>query len=165
MSVLQFGPKSFFQPRVYSIEREGAPVGEIACAKRWESAAITIGATNYAAAREGRMSGPFYLEANGNRVADAEQSRAWKRLFTVRVGARTLTLKTASLFARGFILTERDVPIGSIAPAGWFGRKSRAELPDDMAPEIQAFLIWLVIVMRRRALIQTLVIADLTAGT
>jgi hypothetical protein len=34
-----------------------------------------------------------------------------------------------------------------------------------MAPEIQAFLIWLVIVMRRRALIQTLVIADLTAGT
>lgn len=165
MSVLQFGLKSLFRPRVYSVARERLPVGEIVCAKRWESATITIEGKNYTAAREGKMSGALYLEANGNRLADADQSGIRNRLFTVRVGGRTLTLKTASMFARSFILTERDVRIGSIAPIGWFSGKCEAELPDDIAPEIQAFLIWLVIVMQRRALMQTTLVVGVTTGT
>ena len=165
MSVLQFGSKSFFQSRIYRIARDGIPVGEIACAKRWESATITIGGTNYTAARAGKTSGAFYLETNGNRLADADQPSARNRLFTVRIGGRTLTLKTASIFARAFILTERDVEIGSIAPVGWFSGRSKAELPDDLAPEAQAFLIWLIILMQRRAMVQAAMVAGITAGT
>ena len=163
MSVLQFGLKSFFRPRTYSIAHEGAPVGEIAFAKRWERATITIGGTSYTAAREGKISGAFYLEANGKRLASADKPSARTPLFTVRVGGRTLTLKKASFFARAYILTEGNVQIGSIAPIGWFGGKSKAELPDDLALEFQAFLIWLVIVMQRRAMTLA-VVGGITGG-
>ena len=150
MSVLEFGLKSFFRPRIYGIVRDGAPVGEIECARMWERATITIGGTSYSAAREGKMSAGFYLETNGNRLASAEKPSAMHRLFAVQVGGRTLTLKAGSTFGRAFVLTEREVQIGSIAPLGWFTRKCRAELPDDLAPEVEAFLIWLVILLWRR---------------
>ena len=39
---------------------------------------------------------------------------------------------------------------GSIAPLGLFRRKAKADLPDDLALEIKAFLIWLVVVMWKR---------------
>lgn len=165
MSVLQFGPKSFFRSRIYSIAREGITVGEISFGKRWESATITIGATNYTAAREGKIRGSFYLEASGNCLAKADQPSARSRAFTMQVGGRTLTLKALSVFGRTFILTEHDMQIGSIAALGWFAGKCKAELPDDVALEIQAFLIWLVIVMQRRALMQTVLISGVVAGT
>jgi hypothetical protein len=47
-------------------------------------------------------------------------------------------------------LTENAVPIGTIAPQGFFGRKAKAELPDELAPELKAFLIWLVILIWQR---------------
>ncbi|MGB6536318.1 MAG: hypothetical protein WBF58_10185 [Xanthobacteraceae bacterium] len=150
MSTLEFGLKSFFRPRIYAIARDGAPAGEIECARMWERATITIGGTSCSAAREARMSGAFYLEANGVRLANAEKSSAMHRLFTMQVGGRTLVLKAASTFGRTFVLTERETQIGSIAPLGWFTRKCRAELPDDLAPEVQAFLIWLFIILLRR---------------
>ena len=164
MSVLQFGLKSFFRQRVYSIVHEGAPVGEIAFTRRWEGATITIGGTSYTAAREGKMSGAFYLETNGNRLGSADKPSARTALFTVRVGGRALTLKKASFFARAYILTEGNVQIGSIAPIGWFGGKCKAELPDDLTLEFQAFLIWLVIVMQRRAMAQSVIVGAITGG-
>ena len=164
MNILQFGLKSFFRPRTYGIDRQGAPVGEIAFAKRWEGATITIGGTSYTAAREGKMSGALYMEKNGNRLADADKPSARKPLFTVRVGGRTLTLKKASFFARTFALTEGDRQIGSIAPIGWVGRKCKAELPDDLALEIQAFVIWLAIIMQRRATAQAALIGGISGG-
>ena len=150
MSALEFGLKSYFQLRLYSIARDGAPVGEIDCARLWERATITVGGTTYSAAREGKMSGAFYLEANGNRLVSAEKPSALHRLFIVQVDGRTYTLKAAGAFGRAFVLTEHEVQIGSIAPNGWFSRTCTAELPDDLALEVKAFVIWLVIVMWRR---------------
>lgn len=151
VSALEFGLKSFFRTRIYAISRNGAPVGEIECAPMWERAAIAIGGTTYLAGREGKVTGKFYLQANGNRrLVSAEKPSALRRLFTVQAGGRTLTLKAASAFGRAFVLTEREIQVGSIAPLGWFTRKCRAELPDDLALEVQAFLIWLVILLWRR---------------
>lgn len=149
MSVLEFGLKSFFRPRIYEITRNDAPAGAIECSRMWERATIAIDGASYAAAREGKVSGAFYLETNGNRVATAEKSSG--RLFTVQIGDRTLTLKAASVFGRSFILTEHGVQIGAIAPVGWLMRKWRAEFPADLAPGVQAFVIWLVLILWRRA--------------
>jgi hypothetical protein len=160
MSALEFGPKRFFQPRLYSIVRDGAPVGEIDCDRMWQRATITIGNATYSAARQGKMSGAFYLEANGTRLASAERLSAWRGGFTVRAGAATYTLRPASVFGRTFILAENEADIGSIARQSFFGSKSRAELPDNLALEIKAFLIWLVITVRQQAMV-----AGVVAGT
>jgi hypothetical protein len=71
-------------------------------------------------------------------------------LFEVQIGGKDYTLKGASTFGRSFVLTENDREIGSIAPKGFFGRQAKANLPDDLALEARAFLIWLVVVMWKR---------------
>lgn len=163
MSVLEFGLKSFFRPRVYEITRGDAPAGAIECSRMWERATITIDGASYAGAREGKMSGQFYLEANGNRLATAAKPSTRGRRFTVQVGDRTLTLQAASTFGRSFILTEHDVQIGGIIPLGWLSRKWRAEFPADLALEAQVFLIWLVIILWRRA--QAAIVATSSINT
>ena len=163
MSVLDFGLKSFFRPRLYEITRDDAPVGAIECSRMWERATITIDGARYAAAREGKMSGQFYLEVNGNRLATAEKPSTSGRRFTVQVGDRTLTLQAASTFGRSFILTEHDVQIGGINPLGWLSRKWQAEIPAGLALEVQVFLIWLFILLWRRA--QAAIVATSTINT
>jgi len=149
MSVLEFSPKSLFSMRNYRIVQDGGPVGEIDCGRVREGATITIGGTSYTASREGLLSGAYHLEAAGNRLASAEWARAHRR-FTVQAGGRNYALKAASWFGRAFVLTENEVQIGSIARQGFFSRTSKAELPDDLALEVKAFLIWLVILMWQR---------------
>jgi hypothetical protein len=150
MSVLEFAPTGIFQMRHYRITQDGVPVGKIDCGRMRGGATITIRDATYTAAREGLMSGAYYLEANGNRLASAVAASAFKGGFVVQAGSRTFTLARASSFGRSFALTENTVPIGKIAPQGFFGRNSKAELPDELAPELKAFLIWLVILIWQR---------------
>ena len=150
MSLLEFGPRSWFSSRVYDIVQNGAPIGEIDCAWLSEKGTIKLGSSSYAASREGLLSGAFFLEANGKRLVSAEKPSALHRLFTLQIGGKAYSLKAASTFGRAFVLTENDREVGSIAPQGFFGRKAHANLPDDLALEIRAFLIWLVVVIWKR---------------
>jgi hypothetical protein len=150
MSLLEFGPRSWFSSRVYGIAQNGAPIGEIDCAWLREEGTIKIGSTSYSASREGLMSGAFFLAANGQRLASADKPSALHRLFKVQIGGKTYTLKGASTFGRSFVLTEDDREVGSISPQGVFGRQAKANLPDDLTLEARAFLIWLVVVMWKR---------------
>jgi hypothetical protein len=150
MSLLEFGPRSWFSGRVYGIVQDGTPIGEIDCAWLREQGTIKIGSAGYTASREGLASGAFFLEANGTHLISAEKPSALHRLFTVQIGGRAYTLKGASTFGRAFVLTESDREVGSIAPQGFFGRKAKANLPDDLSLEVRAFLIWLVIIMWKR---------------
>jgi hypothetical protein len=161
--VLEFGLKSVFRPRIYEITRDGALAAVIACSRMWERATITIDGVDYAAAREGKMSGAFYLEADGNRVASTQKPSLKGRQFTVQVGERTLTLKSASVFGRSYVLTENGVQIGVLRPLGWLSRQWQAEFPDDLAFPVQVFLVWLVIVLWRRA--QVIVAATTPVNT
>lgn len=150
MSLLEFGPRSWFSSRVYGIVQDGTPIGEIDCAWLREQGTIKIGGASYSASREGLMSGAFFLAANGQRLASADKPSALHRLFTVQIGNKTYTLKAASTLGRSFVLTENDREVGSIAPQGFFGRQAKANLPDDLALEARVFLIWLVVVMWKR---------------
>ncbi len=150
MSQLEFGPASFFNTRRCSIARNGVPIGEIRCAMFGQKGSITIGDVSFATARETFLGGTYYLAADGKRLASAAKPYAFQRLFTVRFGRRSCTLKATSLFGRAYVLAENDVQIGSIARRGFFGRMFDAGLPDDLALEQRAFVIWLVIVLWRR---------------
>ncbi|HEY2534506.1 MAG TPA: hypothetical protein VGJ20_42445 [Xanthobacteraceae bacterium] len=149
MSRLEFGPENFFAT-VYNIVRSGTPLGKIECSSIREQATITIDRATYFASGEGIVRGTFHLEANCGRVATAEKPSVFRRLFIVQVGPKSYTLKAVSTFSRAFVLVEGESQIGFIAPNGFFSGKSAANLPDNLAPEIKTFLIWLVIIDRRR---------------
>jgi hypothetical protein len=150
MSLLEVSPRSWFSSRDYNIAHNGAAVGEIHCAWAREQGKITIGPANYTASRDGLTSGAFFLEANGTRLISADKPSALHRSFTMQIGSKAYTLKAASAFGRAFVLTEGERDVGSIAPQGLFGRKTKVDLPDDLALEVKGFLIWLVILMWKR---------------
>jgi hypothetical protein len=150
MSQLEFGPMNFFNARRCSVARDGMPIGEIECAILGQKACIAIGGARCVAARESILRGTYYLAADGTRLANAEKPHAFQRLFTVRFGVRTFTLRATAALGRAYVLTENGVDIGSIVRRGLFGRKFDAELPDDLPPEFKAFLAWLVIALWRR---------------
>jgi len=150
VSVLVFSPISFFNRRRYIISRDGAKVGEIDCAILGEKAGITIGSASYTAAREGFMSGAFFLAANGNRLVSAEKLSAFHRQFTVRSGSRTFTLSATAAFGRAYEISENEAHAGAITRQSFFSQKFSAELPDDLPLEVKAFLVWLVILLVRR---------------
>jgi hypothetical protein len=103
-----------------------------------EQGTITIGGTRYLVSREALMSGAFFPEANGKRLVTADKPSAFHRSFTLQVGGKSFTLKAGSAFGRSFVLTQGDQDIGFIAPLGLFGRKAKADLPDDLKLEVRA---------------------------
>src|SRR5215469_3160417 len=148
MSRLDFGPENLSATR-YNIVRGGTPLGKINCKIRKE-ATITIGQATYFALREGVIRSTFYLDATEGLVAIAEKPSVFRRRFIVHVGLKSYTLKAVTTNNRAFLVVEGESQIGSIAPKGFFSRKFTADLPDDLAPEIQMFLIWLVVIDQKR---------------
>ena len=151
MSTLKCFPRSFFfSPRNHCLVQGDTLVGEIDWRKTWgpwAKVTITIGGASYIASSDNSIAGTWYLEADGERLASAEnRSIFFRRLFMVHTGGQTYILKAASAFSGTFLLIENDKEIGSIAPPqGFFSLTFTAELPDDLALELKAFLIWLVI--------------------
>lgn len=148
--MLEFSPRNIFSPRNTRILQNDTLLGEIDWRKTWgpwAQATITIGGASYTALSDNSVAGTWYLEANNKRLASAEKPSAFRRLFTVNTSGKTYVLKAASVFSGAFLLTKSEKEIGSIAaPRGFFGPTITADLPDYLALEVKAFVIWLVLV-------------------
>jgi hypothetical protein len=167
MSTIEFFPSKSYSIRRYTLTRDGAEIGQIDCGGVRGTAAIVLGGvsggTTYTPVIDSVARGKFHLEANGARVAGAQSAGFWFRHFNVQAGTRSYTLTMASWFGRRFALMENGTELGRIGVTNAFSGRARAELPDGMPLEVQAFLIWLVISTWRRAAAAT-VVAGTTAG-
>jgi hypothetical protein len=163
MSTIEFFPSKSYSIRRYTLRRDGAEIGQIDCGGVRGTAAIALGGATYTPVIDSVVRGKFHLEANGARIADAQAAGFWFRYFNVQAGTRSFTLKMASWFGRRFALMENGTERGRIGVTNAFSGRAKAELPDDLPLEVQAFLIWLVISTWRRAAAAT-VVAGVTAG-
>jgi hypothetical protein len=150
MTTLEFFPKRTFSIRRYTLESDGAEIGEIDCGGIRQPATITVEGVNYNPAREGVLRTKFHLDAGGSRLADVEPGGNTLRRLIVQAGAKTYTLQVGSWFSRNFVLTENDAEVGRIARMGLLTARCKAELPDDMPLPVQVFLIWLALITWRR---------------
>src|ERR1700744_319771 len=154
MSTIEFFPSKSYSIRRCTLRRDGVEIGQIDCGGGRGGAAIVLSAQGGAICTpviDSVVRGKFHLEANGTRVADAQAAGFWFRYFNVQAGDKSYTLKMASWFGRRFALTENGAELGRIGVTNAFSGRSKAELPDSVPLEIQAFLIWLVISSLRRA--------------
>jgi hypothetical protein len=163
MSLIEFAPRSLFAARYYALKRDGVEIGRIDCGGIRQPASIVIGGATFSPARDGVLRATYHLYGNGARLASAAPAGTALRRFTVEAGARTWTLAVASWSGRRFTVTENGAAVGAIARSGFFTAKSTAELPDDLPPEVQAFLIWLVIITWRRQAATNAVISGAVA--
>ena len=163
MSLIEFAPKSLFAARYYTLKRGGAAIGQIDCGGIRQPASIVLGDATFRPARDGVLRTTYHLDGNGARLASAAPAGAGFRRFTVDAGARTYTLAVTSWAGRRFTLSENGTAVGTIARIGFFSTKCQADLPDDLPLEVQAFLIWLVVIIWRRQAATNAVISGVVA--
>lgn len=120
---------------------------------RWfkEAGTFDLDRRSYRIGRDGWMSGLFRLEQGRETLATAEKPSAMRRRFVVDVMGHELELMAASPFSRRFELYDDGRLVGFIAPNSWFTRRGAADLPEELPIEVRVFLIWLVLVMWKRA--------------
>jgi hypothetical protein len=164
MSLIEFAPLGLFKMRRYALSRGGGEIGRIDLGAVRQPASIVIGDATFHPVRDGVLRTAYHLDGNGTRLASAAPAGAISRRFTVQAGPRTYALAVSSWLGRSFTLTENDAAVGTIARTGFFTAKCRAELPDDLLLEVQAFLIWLVLITWRRQAATNLIIAGVLAS-
>ncbi len=59
-------------------------------------------------------------------------------------------MRAHSPFRRALLLLAGDERLGAITPDGMFSRTSEVEFPADLPLELQAFLVWLTILLWKR---------------
>ena len=135
----------------FTVRQDGNTIADIDPSWFGERAEIRAGGQTYAAYREGLLAGTFVLQSGERALARAQKVSAFARAFAVDLAGRPLELKATSVWGREFRLFEGGVPVGRIGPAGWFGRQAVIDLPPDVPLPAQLFLLWLVLVLWRRA--------------
>jgi hypothetical protein len=128
----------------------GEDIAEI-CLSSWrERGSVILCGTEYRIHRQG-LAGPFLLEApDSTTAASAVKTSVLYREFSIHQGTHNYTLKAISAFGREFGLFKGEDRIGSIQPASWWGRRAGAEFGDDVQPLIQAFTLWLTLLLWKR---------------
>ena len=157
MSTIEFSPSKSYSIRRYTLTRDGAEIGQIDCGGPGGAATIVIGGMTCTPVIDSVLRGKYHLEANGARIASAQAAGFWFRYFNVQAGAKPYILKMASWFGRRFALMENGTELGRIGVTSALSGRCRAELPDHLPPEVQGFLIGLVISTWRRAAAATVV--------
>ena len=134
----------------YAVTSGDRTVAEIAIASWRERAEIVIGGVTNRVFREHAMGGDFIIEAGGRELARATKPSAFTNTIIVHYGGRDYTLGKPSIWRRTFALMDGERQIGSISPESAWTRRATADLPTDWPMPIQAFVIWLVILLWKR---------------
>jgi hypothetical protein len=116
-----------------------------------EEGVLTIDGVAHRVYREGVGSGDFLLERDGIVLARATKPSAFRSAFEVRHDGRTYELAKESVWRRRFVIRSGSAEIGSLAPRRMFGREAVATLPESWPLPLKAFVIWLVVILWKRA--------------
>jgi hypothetical protein len=128
----------------------GEAIAEI-CLSSWrERGSVVLSGTEYRIHRQG-LAGSFLLEEpDSTTAASAVKTSVLYREFTIHQGTQKYTLKSISAFGREFGLFKGEERIGSIQPESWWGRRAKVEFADEVHPLIQAFAVWLTLLLWKR---------------
>ena len=114
-----------------------------------ERAEIMIGDVTHRTFREHAL-GDFVIEAGGRELARATKPSAFRDTMIVHYGGRDYTLLKPSIWRRTFALLDGERQIGTIEPESAWTRRAIADFASDWPMPIQAFVIWLVIILWKR---------------
>lgn len=134
----------------FTVYEDGTPVADVDLAWVREAGEMNIEGTPYRVYREPGF-GDFVLDSEGRTLVRGHKSSAFLRTFEITYNDELLILKARSAFGRTFELFEDDRRIGVIAPDHVFSRKMRVDLPPTMPLAVCVFIVWLVVLMWKRA--------------
>jgi hypothetical protein len=143
-------PHGVFQNGFDLVDDGGAVVAVFHGSVWSEKGTVTAGSSTWDFGRQG--GGLFRLSGPGGEVASARRtgifSSTWDVAYDGRVG---------TLVRRGFWMSRYELcdpaggVVGEVAQDGVFGRALDVRLPDQLAPQTQAFLAAVVLTLLNRA--------------
>jgi hypothetical protein len=128
--------------------------GDIALIDRhWfrEDASFSINGRSFDVRRTSLVRGTFALEHAGVTVAEARKPSSFRRAFDITTATDHYRLEAANIFGRAFVLSHDGIPVGGVRPTSFIGRSATAQFPERLPREIQLFIVFLVLVLWRRA--------------
>jgi hypothetical protein len=133
--------------------RTPPPVARVDLSNWRETAKLEVGGERYEARRKGWRSKEFVLERNGGQaVAMVEQPSAWKGRFVFEHGGNRYELEKETARKSTFVVRREGVgQVGSVGSEGAFKREWTAELPEELPLEAKVFIVWLVVLLWKRA--------------
>ncbi len=136
----------------FTVMDGSAAVAEINMSWWRDKGALTVERRDYPIHREGLVGGAFILEGDDAVMARAEKPNPFSRSFEIQHGDRHYVLKRKRLvFCRTYVLLAGDSEVGSIAAQGIPSRRLRAVFPEELPLPVSVFILWLVILQRKRA--------------
>ena len=134
----------------FTVYEESLPVAEVDLAWVRERAVVTIKDVNCDVYRES-VGGAFVLAVDDYVLMRAVKTSVFSSSFDVTYEERAYHLKKKSIFSRAFELWQDGSVVGTITPRGMFTRKADADLPNDLPLAVRVFMLWLVILIWKRA--------------
>ena len=126
-------------------------LGELETSFLTSNGQLELEENTYRLYREGRFSGDFLLELEGQIIARAVKPSVLQNRFEIETADRRFVLRKPSSINRKLIVVDGQREIGSIYPLGVFTRRTHVDLPDDWPVPIQVFLFWIVFNVWKRA--------------
>ena len=151
--MLRVMPEGWFSYNFTVFDRGGTPVARVDLSNWREAAKLEVGGERYEAHRKGWRSKEFVLEKeDGQVVAMAEQPSAWKGQFVFEHGGNRYELEKETVWKGTFVIRREGVGhVGSVRSEGVFKREWIAELPEELPLEAKVFIVWLVVLLWKRA--------------
>jgi hypothetical protein len=146
--MLEAAPKHLFSNDFVVRSSVGSTTLDISAWR--ERAEFELGGVPHRLYREGMLTGAFVLERAGFVIARAVKHSVFRSSFDVEFNGLHYTLRKPSFFSRGFGVFVGDRQVGSIAPAGYFTRRTVVDLPSEWPDAVALFVFWLVLVMWKR---------------
>jgi hypothetical protein len=136
--MLRVVPDGWFSYDFTVFDRRGMPVSRAELANWRETAKLEVGATRYKAHHKGWGSKQFVLEKEDGRVFEH--------------GGNRYEVEKESVWGSAFVIRrEGVVRIGSVRGKGIFKREWIVELPEELLLEVRVFIVWLVVLLWKRA--------------
>jgi len=126
------------------------PVADVGVSCWRERGTLQVDGERYDVYREGWASGAFVLESHGEVLARATKPSAFERRLLVWHAGREYTLR-ARFLGRQFLLFEGSSEVGRITPEGLLTRRAQVDLPAELPLPVRVFLVWLAVLMWKRA--------------
>ena len=143
-------PKGWFSHDFWLLDPNGKSIAEVLLSSWRENGAVVVDGAAYPIQRQGLV-GPFILFApDGSEAASAIKPKAFRRTFTISHIQRQYMLTAVSAFRRECGLFDGNRPIGAITPESWLSRRAKVLFADEVPLPLQAFAVWLTLLLWKR---------------
>ena len=132
----------------FKVEGPDGHVADLGVSWR-ERGEIVVEGSEYTVRREG-WRGPFLLAGEGSVFARARKTGFFRKEFEIEFEGGHYTLAARSCWGRSLVLRQGGEELGAIRPQAWYKRSADIELAERLSPLLQAFVVWLGLLLWKR---------------